>query len=188
MIHGVYPLCGYSPQISSTKGGTKVWHHNTQSWKVMARMITYLPPPTPEDILQLSLWWRMEYQSIFFCITTSRALTLYGKVLRYFRDIWGPGRYEVHNWEAAKGKLSHDKIYHDFWIKLLEFYGLSHDRMLNQQITQLTSQKWVGLYRSEDDTLPEWVVCTCYLKEFNMGPIQFNTDFMNTFMKSTVRP
>ena len=120
----------------------------------MARMVTYLPPPTPEDILQLSLWWRTEYQSICFGITTSRALTLYGKVVRYFWDIWDPGRYVVHNWEVVKGKLSHDEIYHGFWIRLLEFYGPSRDRMLNQQIAQPTSQNWVGLYRSEDDALP----------------------------------
>ena len=80
--------------VLGSKGGSKVWHHITQSWKVMARTTTYLPPSTPENILQLSMWWRTEYQGLYFGITMSRALTLYGKGLRYFQDIWDPGRYE----------------------------------------------------------------------------------------------
>ena len=36
----------FSPH-SSTKGGTKVWHRITQSWKGMAEMVTYLPPTIP---------------------------------------------------------------------------------------------------------------------------------------------
>jgi hypothetical protein len=75
----------FSPNLS-IKGGSKVWHHITESWKVMARTSRYLPPSTPENILQLSMWWRTGYQGLYFGITMSRALTLYMKGLRYFRD------------------------------------------------------------------------------------------------------
>jgi hypothetical protein len=44
----------FSPQFS-IKGGSKAWHHVTQSWKVMAKMVIYLPPIIPEYILQLNL-------------------------------------------------------------------------------------------------------------------------------------
>ena len=60
------------------------------------------------------------------------------------------------------------------------------EMMLNQQNAQLTSQKWVGLYRNTEDALPKWIICVGYLKEFSLGPIQFNTEFVGTFPKSTV--
>ena len=58
--------------------------------------------------------------------------------------------------------------------------------MLNQQNAQLTSHEWVGLYRSTEDALLEWVVSVGYLKEFSPGLVQFSIEFMSTFPKSTV--
>ena len=52
--------------------------------------VAYLSPPIVEDIMQLKFWWRTKYQGLYFGITMSRALTLYMKGLRYFRDIWDP--------------------------------------------------------------------------------------------------
>ena len=73
------------------------------------------------------------------------------------------------NWETAKVEFSLEEIYHNFWIKLLEFYGLFREKMLNQQNAQLTLQEWVGLYRSMEDALPEWVVSIGYLKPLALG-------------------
>jgi hypothetical protein len=64
------------------------------------------------------------------------------------QDIWDPGRYDCLSWEVAKVKLSLEEIYHDFWFDLITFYGPFRDRTLNQQSAHLTSQGWVGLYRS----------------------------------------
>jgi hypothetical protein len=96
----------FSPNFS-TKGGSKVWNHITQSWKVMASTVAYLSPSIANDILQLNLCWRTKYQVLYFGINISRACTLYTERLRYFKDIWDPGRYDVFlNLEVAKVKLS----------------------------------------------------------------------------------
>ena len=64
--HGPWgpPPYGYSSHNSLQRGGSKVWHHNTQLWKVMPKTIAYIPPTISEDILQLNLWWRTEYQGL----------------------------------------------------------------------------------------------------------------------------
>lgn len=69
-------------------------------------------------------------------------------------DIWGPMRYDQLKWDIAKVVFSLEEICHDLWFKLIEFYGPFQDRMLNQQSTQLTSQEWVGLYKSTEDAMP----------------------------------
>lgn len=89
VLWGWCSLWLFPPQFS-TKGGSKSWHHITQLWKVMAKMVTYLPPPTPKVILQLNLWWREEYQGLYFGNMMSRAYTLNMNGLRYFKDIWDP--------------------------------------------------------------------------------------------------
>ena len=152
----------------------------------MAKTITYLSPTTPKDILQLNLWWRKEHQGLHFGIIMSRAYILNKNGLRYFRDIWDPGRYDFLTWEDAKERFSLEEVHRDFWIKLTEYYGPFRERMLNQQNALLTSQEWVGLYRNTEDALPEWVVCAGYLKEFSPGPVQFSAEFMGTFPKSTM--
>ena len=125
-----------------------------------------------------------EYQGLYFGITKSRICTLYTKKLRYFRDSWRLGRYDFLNWEVAKVKFSMEEVYQDFWFTLIEFYKLFQVKMLNQQNTQLTSQEWVGFYKSTKDALPEWVVSVGYLKAFSPDPIQFSVEFMSTFPKS----
>ena len=62
-------------------------------------MIAYLSPTIPEDILQLNLWWRTEYQGLHFGIIMSKAYTLYMNGLSCFRDIWDPRRYDSLKWE-----------------------------------------------------------------------------------------
>lgn len=71
----------------------------------MVEMVTYLPPTIPEYIMQL----------------------------RNVRDMWDPWKYDFPDWEDAKAKFSLEEVYHDFRLKLTEFYGPLHDRMINQQ-------------------------------------------------------
>ena len=87
---GPSSLWVFSPNFS-TKCGSKVWHHITQSWKVMASMVAYLPLSIANDILQLNLWWRTKYQGLYFGISMSRACTLYTERLRYFMIFGTPG-------------------------------------------------------------------------------------------------
>ena len=59
---------------------------------------SYIPLLTiSEDILQLNLWWRMEYQGLQFGIKMSEAYTLYKSILKNFRDIWDPWKYDILN-------------------------------------------------------------------------------------------
>ena len=37
-----------------------------------------------------------------------------------------------------------------------------------------------------EDALPEWIVCSGYLKEFSPGPVQFSAECMGIFPKSAV--
>lgn len=58
--HGLWDSSSHwwlSPDLS-IKGGSKVWHHIAQSWKVMVQTVSFLPPSCSEDILQLNLWWK----------------------------------------------------------------------------------------------------------------------------------
>jgi hypothetical protein len=72
-----------------TKGGSQVWHHIAKSWKLMAQMVTYLSPFVLEDVLQLNLWWQMEYQGLYFDIIRDRALIIYIKVLEILPGYMG---------------------------------------------------------------------------------------------------
>lgn len=63
----------------------------------------------------------MNYQGLYFGITMKRALTLYHKGLRYFRDTLDPCRKEFLKWEVTLRKFHNTKIYQDFWVKLLIF-------------------------------------------------------------------
>ena len=135
-LHGPWgpsSLWLFFPQFC-TKGGSKVWHHISQSCKVMAKTVTYLSPTTPKDILQLNLWWKEEYQGLYFGIVMSRAYTLNMNGLRYFRDNWDLGRYDFLNWEHAEDKFSLE-VHCDFWLKLTEFYRPFREIMLNQKKT-----------------------------------------------------
>ena len=79
----------------SIKGMLKVWHPIAQLWKVMARTMTFLSPSCLEDILQLNLWWQIEYKGLYLGITMDRGFVLYNKDLRYFQDIWDTERNDV---------------------------------------------------------------------------------------------
>jgi hypothetical protein len=61
-----------------------------------------------------------------------RGFTLYSKGLRYFQDIWDLGRNDFLEWDEAHTKFSLAYVYYDFWIKLLEHYGLFRDRIISQ--------------------------------------------------------
>lgn len=69
----------------------------------------------------------------------SRACTLYRKGLRYFKNIWDPGKHDVLNWETTKVKFLAEEVYQELWLKLIEFYSSFRDRMLNEQNAQLIS-------------------------------------------------
>ena len=76
-IKQLQPPPMFSPHFL-TKGGTKVWHHIIQSWKIDDGKNVRMPPPTiPEGILQLNLWWRTKCQGIYFGTIMSKAYTLY---------------------------------------------------------------------------------------------------------------
>jgi hypothetical protein len=84
----------------------------------MAKMVTYVSPTTPKDILQLNFWWREEYHGLHFGIIMSMAYTLNRNGLGYFRDIWDPRRYNSLNWEDARDKFSLEEVHRDFWLNL----------------------------------------------------------------------
>ena len=71
-------------------------------------------------------------------------------------------------WEEAKAKFSLAKLYYEFWVKLVEFYGPFRDRMCGQHKAQPTPPKWVGMYIIPKDILPEWVATIGYFKEFKL--------------------
>lgn len=73
------------------------------------------------------------------------------------------------------------------FTSLIEFYEPFQDRMLNQHNVYLTSQEWIGLYRSTDDALHEWVVKIGYLKKFCSGLVQFSVEFISIFPRPIVR-
>lgn len=58
--------------------------------------------------------------------------------LRYYKDIYDLGRYNLLNWEDAKVKFSLEKIHQGFWLQTIEFYGPFWEKMLNQKDPQLT--------------------------------------------------
>ena len=57
-------------------------------------------------------------------------------------------------------------------VKLLEHYGVFHDRMISQHATHTTSKEWIGLYKNQEDKLLEWVVSASYLR--NLVSVQSN--------------
>lgn len=99
---------------------------------------------------------------------------------------WDPRRHNFLKWDVAKVKFSFEEVYHELRVKLIEFYKPLQGKVFKQQHTQLTPHEWVGMYRNTEDILPEWVVCASYLKEFSLGPVQFNVEFMNIFPTSTL--
>lgn len=64
---------------------------------------------------------------------------------------------------------------------MLGHYGLLREKMNSQHGTQPTPHDWIGLYKNPEDELPEWVASAGNFKNFELGPVQFNTDFMDTF-------
>ena len=70
----------FSPNLSITRR-VKVCCHIAQSWKVMARMMTFLSLSCLEDTLQLRLWWQIEYKEFYSSITMDRGFILYSKGL-----------------------------------------------------------------------------------------------------------
>jgi hypothetical protein len=89
MVPGVYYLLGFFFQIFN-------------QWRVQSLASHYLVMEGDgtngsfffplEDILQLNIWWKMEYRALYFGITMDRDFITYWKGLRYFCDIWDPTR------------------------------------------------------------------------------------------------
>ena len=180
---GSYSIWLLSPKFS-TKGGSKVWHHITQFWKVMASTVAYFSLWISEEILQHNIWLRMNTKVYTLALLREGFLPCIGKD-------WGTfgifGIMEGMNfWNGRLTKLN---------SPLLEFtmtFGLSYWSstnlfkrwcLISQQSAQLTSHEWVGLFRNTEDALPEWVVNTNYLKEFSSGHVHFSTEFMSIFLK-----
>lgn len=70
-------------------------------------------PSISEEILQLNIWWKMEYQVWHFGIIMDRDQILYWKGLRYFHDIWDPSRDDFLEWEEARIWYSLTAVYHE---------------------------------------------------------------------------
>lgn len=104
--------------------------------------------------------------------------------IRYQKEYQHLGQGAINN--NSRVSFSLEKIYHDLWVNILEFYRPFCDGLLNQQDAQLTSQEWVGLYRNLLDALQGCVVRATYLKESNPSQVQFNVEFMSTFSKYNV--
>lgn len=98
---GSYSLWLFSPTFS-IKCKSKIWRHIAQAWTVMAHTTTFLSPSCSKDILQLSFWWRMEYDQSKFGITMNRSFVLYKKGMRHFQGIWDPARHGLLEWEIAR--------------------------------------------------------------------------------------
>jgi hypothetical protein len=65
----------------------------------MARMATFFSPSCPKDVLQLNLWWQMEYQGLYFRIIIIKAFILYKKKFEIFTRHLGLGRNDFLRWE-----------------------------------------------------------------------------------------
>lgn len=50
-----------------------MWHHMAKAWRAMSTSISFLPPATKEDILQLNLWWSTHYRGLEFGIVMDGA-------------------------------------------------------------------------------------------------------------------
>lgn len=85
--------------------------------------------------------------------------------------------------EEAHIKFFLAYVYHDFWVKLLDHYGSFRVGMLIQQEMHPTVREWVGLYKYQEDKLPECVVSACY---FRLGLVHVSIEFMRISPKSTI--
>lgn len=56
----------------------------------------------------------------------------YTKSLRRFHNIWDLGGNDLLEWKEARAKFSLAKVYCDFGVKLLAFYGSVCERMFSQ--------------------------------------------------------
>jgi hypothetical protein len=73
---------------------------------------TFLSSYCSKDILQLDLWWKMEYCGLYFGLTIDWGLVLFSKGLRYLCDIYDPRRYDFFGWEEARTKFSLVEVYY----------------------------------------------------------------------------
>lgn len=75
---GSYSIWLLSPKFS-TKGGSKVWHHITQFWKVMASTVAYFSLWISEEILQHNIWLRMNTKVYTLALLREGFLPCIGK-------------------------------------------------------------------------------------------------------------
>lgn len=88
--------------------------------------------------------------------------------------------------EEVRTKFSVADVYYDSWVKLQERYDLFRGRMICQQRAHPGSQKYVALYRNQEDKLPNWLVSAIYFELYRFGLVQFSVAFMGTFPKYIV--
>ena len=67
----------------------------------MVQSTTSLSRSYLKDVLQLNLWWQMEYQELYFGTTIDSTFVLYILGLRYSQEIWDLGRNDFLNWEES---------------------------------------------------------------------------------------
>ena len=139
MVHGVPPHCGFSPQTSQPKVdpkcGTTLLSHG-RWWE--AWLHTFL--------LQLQ---RIFCNSIFGGGPRSLLWHYHGwgmhlvhERIKVLQGYLGPCEICLPELGGCQSYILPWRDYHEFWFKLIEFYGPFQDRMLNQQSAQLTSQDW----------------------------------------------
>ena len=92
-VHGVLPIVGCSPSISSRKVGPNFGITSLSLGRWWREKSSVLHSPSiADDIMQLNLWWRTEHQGLYFGITTEKGLVLCRKGLDIF--LWYLGTWE----------------------------------------------------------------------------------------------
>lgn len=89
MVNGPLLLFGFllPHPLFYIKGGSKLWHYMAKACRAMSISISFLPPTTKEDIIQLNLWWSTNYHGLEFGITMDGAFVMYRKGLHQFKGI-----------------------------------------------------------------------------------------------------
>ena len=104
MAIGVLPLFGCSLQSSSSKAGLKFGDTSVSLGRWLPRKTVFLSPSCLEDIWQPSqIWWKMEYQEIYFGIMMDRALVRYRRGLGHLGSMleWSFWDGRTHAWNSS---------------------------------------------------------------------------------------
>jgi hypothetical protein len=134
----------------SAPRGSPLWNRIVKSWKNMSKFIDAVWPRNHEEVLQISLWWTIQFIGHNFGFSEARASQLYKRGCQTLADIWDTSRQSLRSWRDVQIDFGFTKAEYGQYVLFQQQLPISWQDLLTLASPDPQSIDWFGIFSKHD--------------------------------------